>query len=446
MYTLLSFGLLACSPVPPENQPSDLTAESETSEKFTGEVDAVSKYSDTSIESAMDWYNEAERFEEAYEYTFTELPLAGRLSKIPWSGDYWAKNKGGIAYRWQTEEKHDYTKLSKEEVQYSSTEEIALLSPTEKYDLYVGNYDYSLTHRVLAESGRNEPGWSGFCHGWSPASNRFEEPSPITVYNPDGVEIPFGSSDIKALLTYFEAEVVRSSFVGHDWSATTYTIGSLCRSGEIMDPGCYDTNPAAFHIVLANRIGMMDEGFNMDVDKGYEKWNQPVHSYRSTILTTRPPTSFSDEDTVVEYIMETEVHWTVEIHPMWEPILHTEHQKSQSKTYTYSVEVDKDGTVIGGQWLTEASNGQYVNIEQVYNYFSTLDENGDGQPDMGEDEVNLNTWYYFEMPDYLWYQDELSLNYAFEPLGGMYDIVGTTASSREALFGYFGQLQDLVKE
>ena len=149
----------------------------------------------------------------------------------------------------------------------------------------------------------------------------------------------------------------------------------------------------------------MDEGFNMDVDKGYEKWNQPVHSYRSTILTTRPPTSFSDDKTVVEYIMETEVHWTVEIHPMWEPVLHTEHQKSQSKTYTYSVEVDKDGQVIGGQWLTEASNGQYVNIEQVYNYFATLDEDGDGRPDMEEQEVNLNTWYYFEMPDYLWYQD-----------------------------------------
>ena len=29
----------------------------------------------------MDWYNDAERFEEDYEYTFTELPLAGRLSK-----------------------------------------------------------------------------------------------------------------------------------------------------------------------------------------------------------------------------------------------------------------------------------------------------------------------------------------------------------------------------
>ena len=64
--------------------------------------------------------------------------------------------------------------------------------------------------------GFDEPAWAGYCHGWAPAANRFEEPLPVTVRNADGVEIPFGSSDVKALLTYFEAEVVRSSFVGHD--------------------------------------------------------------------------------------------------------------------------------------------------------------------------------------------------------------------------------------
>ena len=442
MYTLLTLGFVACSPVHPDNNSPDTSLP----DTFEGDVESSTRYSDTSIDSAMDWYNDAARFEEDYEYTFTELPLAGRLHKIPWSGDYWAKNKGGIAYRWQTEEQFDYPVLTKDELETVSTEDIALLSPSEKYDLYVGNYDYALTHRVLAEGGDDEPSWAGYCHGWAPAANRHEEPSPITVHNPDGLEIPFGSSDVKALLTYFEGEVVRSSFVGHDWSTTTYTIGTLCTSGDIMDPGCYDTNPGTFHLILANRIGLMEEGFNMDVDKGYEKWNQPVHSYRSTILTTRPPTSFSDEHTVVEYIMETEVHWTVEIHPMWEPVLHTEYQKSESKTYIYSVEVDKDGQIIGGQWLTEADNGNYVNIEQVYNYFSTLDEDGDGRSDMGEQEANLNTWHYFEMPDYLWYQEDLSLDYDFEPLVGKYAILGTTSTSREDLFGYFGKLKDLLDE
>lgn len=446
MLTTLLALTFACSSSHLEIDVETESSPNESFEQLNGEVEPESKYADVSIDSSMDWYNEAERFEEEYEYTFTELPLAGRLSKIPWSGDYWAKKKGGISYRWQTDEKFDYMTMDKHQVLNASPENIRLLSPTEKYDLYVGNYDYSLTKRVMSEGGTDEPAWAGYCHGWAPAANRFEEPLPITVYNDDGVEIQFGSSDIKALLTYFEGEVVRSSFVGHDWSAKTYTIGTLCRSGEIMDPGCHDTNPATFHLILANRIGIMDEGFNFDVDKGYEKWNQPVHSYRSTILTTRPPTPFSHENTVVEYIIETDVHYTLEIHPMWEPILHTEHQNNASKTYTYSVEVDKDGQIIGGQWLTEASNGSFVNIEQVYNYFSTIDENGDGRPDLSDDAINASTWQYFEIPDYLWYQEEVSLDYEFEPLIGMYDIISTTSTSRELLFGYFGRLQDLIEE
>ena len=106
-------------------------------------------------------------------------------------------------------------------------ESIALLSPAEKYDILVGIYDFPLNNRAKAEGSVHEPSWSGYCHGWAPAAHRFEEPEPVTLVNDDGVEVRFGSSDIKALMTYFEAEVVRSSFVGHDWSAQTYGLGSL---------------------------------------------------------------------------------------------------------------------------------------------------------------------------------------------------------------------------
>ncbi len=408
-------------------------------------LNAASEVLDNKIEGEFDWFNHPDRFEEDFEYTYTALPLGGKISKTPWSGDYWAKNKGGISYRWQTGEKFDYTQYDFDQLKNMSVEEIALLSPAEKYDLYVGNYEYSLNSRAMSEGSLAEPSWSGYCHGWAPASDRFEEPEPITLTNPDGIEIPFGSSDIKALLTYFEAEVVRSSFVGHDWSAKTYGLGSLCTSGYILDPACHDTNPATFHLVLANRIGIQDIGFNMDVDKGYEKWNQPVYAYRSKLLTTRPPSPQSIEETVVEYILETEVHWAMEIHPTWETVLFTEQQSSASKTYTYSIEVDKDGLIIGGQWLTSTQQGDYVNIQQVWNDFATLDANDDGRPDLTDAEVNQQTWQYFEIPDYLWYQEEISLAYDFEALSGMYALLGNTSTSKDSLRGYFGALQDLVQ-
>ena len=131
---------------------------------------------------------------------------------------------------------------------------------------------------------------------------------------------------------------------------------------------------------------------------------------------------------------------------MWEPVLLTEHQNSESKTYTYSIEVDKDGEIIGGQWLTPTQQGGYATIQQVWNYFVTLDEDGDDQPDLNEGQVNANTSRYFEIPDYLWYQEDISIEYDFEPLAGPYDILSTTSTSRELLLGYFGALQDLIEE
>jgi hypothetical protein len=142
--------------------------------------------------------------------------------------------------------------------------------------------------------------------------------------------------------------------------------------------------------------------------------------------------------------METEVHYTMEIHPQWEPVLFTDGQHSATKTYVYSIEVDKEGQIIGGQWLTPTQQGGYANIQQVWNYFLTFDENADGEPDLSQEEVNTLTWQYFEIPDYLWYQDEMDVEYDFEPLSGMYSIIGNTSSSKDELRGYFGRLQDLI--
>ena len=45
--------------------------------------------------------------------------------------------------------------------------------------------------------------------------------------NPDGVTVPFGSSDVKALLSYYRAEVVRSPYPQHEWATTNRTLGSM---------------------------------------------------------------------------------------------------------------------------------------------------------------------------------------------------------------------------
>lgn len=437
----LSFGLIACADLETiENDGIDTNIEeTDLLDIPEGSQDAHSQQ-ESFILHGFDWENDPARFSTEYTRNIDELPLRASLNVQPWSGDYWAKNKGGISYRWQTEESFDYSQLTKDELLAASVEEIAELSPAEKYDILVGNYKFSLTHKAKAQGSVTEASWSGYCHGWSPASLRFEEPSPITLQNPDGIEIPFGSSDVKALLTYFEGEVL-SSMVSpqEEWYAETNVIGSVCVSGKLEDLSCTDTNPGAFHIVLGNQIGLEGQGFNMDVDSGAEKWNQPVYAYRSQLLETLPPSDYAEEGTVIEYIMRTEVHWTVEIHPTWEPVLHTENQKTASKMYLYSLEINENHEIIGGQWLTPLQDGGYATLPEVWTYFSS-------QTDMTEEQAVANTWHYFDIPDYLWLHEDKELPEDFKMIDGPYDIINNSSSNREKLFRYFAELGQLIEE
>lgn len=45
--------------------------------------------------------------------------------------------------------------------------------------------------------------WLTICLQWAPASMFFKQPNPVTITSPDGIKVPFGSSDVKALLIYF---------------------------------------------------------------------------------------------------------------------------------------------------------------------------------------------------------------------------------------------------
>ncbi|MFT6602754.1 MAG: hypothetical protein ACJARO_000262, partial [Bacteriovoracaceae bacterium] len=83
-----------------------------------------------------------------YDNSFDALPLEGSLSKAPWSGDYWPTYKGGITYRWNSK------KSTNENIAYKLTgvtnikslDELAKLSPSEKYDLFLGRTDFPLTN------------------------------------------------------------------------------------------------------------------------------------------------------------------------------------------------------------------------------------------------------------------------------------------------------------
>ena len=419
--------------------------ELDVSESSLSQTEKSNDYEVENDSVLMDSYNDPAALEPDFERTFQALPLSGKTRKTPWTDSYWPKNKGGISYRWQTGEAHTYQSPDRDRAQQMTAEEIARLSPSEKYDLYVGSYEYPLTTKVKSENRASESAWQGLCHGWTPAAIHFQEPAPVTGVNPDGIEVRFGSSDIKALLTYFQGEVVRTQYAGRHltFGAETRTFGSECRSNNPQFAQCYDANPGAFHITLANYVGLRKQAFGIDATSTYEKWNQPVYQYDSRV-TGRETIHSSPWGAVERVFVESDVTYTMEIEPTWDAVNDTSAFSAKTKTYMYSLELDKEGTIIGGEWLTKTGNGGYMSLYQVIEHFKKLDENGDGTPDLDENGVNSSVWQYFDFPDYVWFQDRAKLPTRFE-MASKYAVQFQTESAKKATYAYMGKLTELYK-
>ncbi|MCP4873561.1 MAG: hypothetical protein GY898_33160 [Proteobacteria bacterium] len=391
------------------------------------------------IPGALDGMNDPRAIDAFTEMTFDQLPLRAELAAVPWTDSYWPKHKGGISWRWQDDDSHTFRWLTKEEAEVASPDQIARLSPAEKYDLLVGAYDYPLAERERARNQPTEPGWAGYCHGWSPAAMIHDEPSPRTLTNADGIAIPFGSSDIKALLTYFEGEVVRTSYLGLDWAVMPAGVGSMCGGGSLRNPACHDVNPGAMHVALAHNIGLEGRGLVLEVDPTYEKWNQPTFAYDATVLASRPPSAGASEEAVEELVVVNDVRWTVEIEPEWEPQGSSVENHVTTERYLYTVELDAQREVVGGQWLLRTEANEFITMGSAWDYLKEYDGGR-----LTEDEISdlLRSW--IKLPDFLWSQPPGEFPAEFEPVSSNWEILGGGLGSRRALYGYFGRLPALI--
>jgi len=294
-------------------------------------------------------YSNPEIITSDYIYNFESLPLEGTVEdgKRAWSGHYWPSRHGGINNRWNTdtEEGFGYRSPQKNVVLQMSQEELKRLSPSEKFDLFMGRYDYSLKEEASGTASSRAPDWAGICHGWAPASLHHIEPTPKVFVNPDGVKIPFGSADIKALLSYYYAFYHESE---------TNQIGLRCylASWIGVGRGCNDdVNAGALHVIISNRLGLRKEGFLMDKDRYRQVWNQPVIGFKSQILSenlTASPGSASGA--VKELRLRTELYYVDESLPQWETVHGTPNQKVSFLNLQYRLELNRQNEIIGGEW------------------------------------------------------------------------------------------------
>ena len=314
---------------------------------------------------------------------FELLPLSGKLGddRLGWSESFWPANKGGVAYRWNHPDPQPfkYRLHTLQELKRMSQKEIGMLSPAELYDIAQGDYNYTLTRKVLSSNSPRDLWWEGICHGWALAAANYPEPDQVVIKNKAGVSVPFGASDVKALVALHDA---------YNYKGTYAQIGMRCNAsgkvpgeGDDRDanpnpplpeiantPDCKDVNAGAFHVATSNMLGIHARSFVADIDRYNDVWNQPVTGYSSEILgdeTVSPEQRSAGIERRIRIATkftygEELKFWTPEFEAQGLrnfvsklPVTGTPHQEFRHKNYEYIVELDYRGNVIGGEWITE---------------------------------------------------------------------------------------------
>jgi hypothetical protein len=315
-------------------------------------ISPVSFASAMKLDEAWEQFSAPEIMSYFFIHEFNALPLSGKVSpsKKLWSGDYWALNKGNINYRWYAKKKIGFNLISpsRDRARTMTIPELAELSPSEKYDLFTGRYDYPLKQEVNRISDPQADTWEGICHGWSPASMNHNEPKPKLLRNSDGIEIPFGSSDIKALISYYYAYSYRAT--------DTHQMGRRCFRGSpnYEEKDCVnDLNAGAFHLVLANRMGLDGKTFIGDLERFQQVWNHPFTSYQSQITGQSGAKNYSAFGTAKVIQVRTTLNYVDENGHDWQPVIDTPKQEYKSITYDYELDIDSSGKIIGGEWRSK---------------------------------------------------------------------------------------------
>jgi hypothetical protein len=319
--------------------------------------------------------------------TLERMRLAGlekaTLTEKPWSGWFFPLNEGGLAARYADphypKEGSSWDSIRKYLLENLGKGPIDQLSPLEKYDLLLGDPNFSMTRKMIriisshaGNNGEIEP-WKGYCTGWAAASMMMPRPShEVTVLSADGTtRIRFLPSDLKALAALL-------------WSTGVFPtryVGSLCQQSPIerdpkndrpLDPNCRDTSPATWHLAITNQVGLADRSLLFDSDPGFQIWNQPVAAYHYRTFHPVTGAFASIEESRVELSslagdkfaglrapgtrwiigIEMELEFVFEKRADAESVDNPATDQFRKPIYRYDLELDAAGNIIGGEWWT----------------------------------------------------------------------------------------------
>ena len=309
------------------------------------------------------------------------------LAETPWSDDYWAVYLGVTGRRYgdylfpdsdDWRENHAYVERNPAEKIVASGDQAAIdmLSPSEKYDILVGDKRFGLTRAMWAEgkeyvdrSGSVEK-WMGICHGWAPAAYMLPRPRrTVTVRSATGVLLRFFPADIRALGSLLWAHAAPAlRFCG---SRSEEKDPKKDENGRVLSQAAFDNNPGTFYLAMANQIGVSKRSMVLDATFDYEVWNQPIYSYEIHYFnpetmqfagTAREGTiarsdfrrdkfgkyRSKDFKAVLGGAMRT--RYVIEVAPTQAPTSEPANDATTTVDYYFDMELDGSGRIIGGEW------------------------------------------------------------------------------------------------
>lgn len=269
--------------------------------------------------------------------------------RAPWAGNFFPMKDGGIAYRWQDPQPKHLNiaqTFTKEDFLRMTPEQINKLSPSEKYDLMMGDYNFSATKHELVLRGplRQTPvqNWEGFCNGCRAAGILLPEPNrAVSLKNPDGIHILFNIADLKALAgsSYFYVEKYAQ-------------LGSPSRDSR----GQSQPNAAVFDLALRYFVGEKRKSFVVDSHLGTEIWNESVVGYQRRAIEAE--LTFEEKSQRPWAVSKVEVRLAIEtlgeisIHASDQPTKEEVARGARSGRISsgYVLYVDSEGKALDGVW------------------------------------------------------------------------------------------------
>lgn len=376
-----------------------------------------------------------ERLMEGHEYLsnihhMEKLGLNKSNTKVqPWGGSFWPVYQGGIANRYQNKDNNFYVFTLLKNLTYQANvrefkkqsvkdhakiydlkdEALAKLSPSEKYDLLLGDTSFNLTNKVwdfVEKRGSNrdydyltymeipagykmlEPKnylafWEGICHGWALGSGITPRPEKTVKFTlPNGRTLPFFPNDIKALASQMWANSDVQNHSINEGGRCNVRNPNKDKYGRFIDtevdpqdhgvlkPNCADVHPAVFHTFIVNYVGIEGKSFVYDHNPKAPVANQPLSGYEftyfnpmtgkdgllSTSMVNRK--AFSSDPFAVSRNPETTHIVGVEMNAKyvnWEKAvkkvtnLKVDDEVVDNK-FMYDLELNSAGEIIGGQW------------------------------------------------------------------------------------------------